>query len=223
MHVHRPIILASSSPRRQFLMKEMGYDFTIISPDVDESFSPTLPVEQVPSYLARKKAEILRHVITTEIVVASDTVVILSGRIMNKPVDRADAFAMLSALSGETHTVVTAVCLLSNDKVVVFDDRTKVTFKKLTEQEINFYLDTFKPFDKAGAYGAQECLPAGLNPCSREELLFLKAINKLDLIDKSISGTHAGAGMVAIEKIDGSYFTVMGLPIHQVYEQLNAF
>lgn len=188
MKLNRPLILASSSPRRQFLMKEAGYDFTIISPEVNESFPSSMPVNQVPSYLAKKKAEVLRDKITNEIVVASDTVVILNGTIMNKPVDKSEAFNMLSKLTGKTHTVITAVCLLSKEKMIQFDDRTEVTFKNLTESEINFYIDRYKPFDKAGAYGAQDWL-----------------------------------GMIGIEKINGSYFTVMGLPMHKVYEELNSF
>jgi len=188
MKFNRPLILASSSPRRQFLMKEAGYEFKIVSPEVDESFPSTMAVEEVPTFLAKKKAAVLRDQITNEIVVASDTVVILNGQIMNKPLSHQEAFEMLSQLSGKTHIVVTGVCLLSKEKEAVFDDRTEVTFKKLTEAEINFYIEHFKPFDKAGAYGAQDWI-----------------------------------GMVAIEKINGSYFTVMGLPMHKVYQSLNTF
>ena len=126
--------------------------------------------------------------IDNEIIIASDTVVILKDKIMNKPADRADAICMLSALSGNTHTVITGVCLLSKSKKDVFDDRTEVTFNKLTPQEIEFYIDNYKPFDKAGAYGAQDWL-----------------------------------GMIGIGKINGSYFTVMGLPMHKVYTHLMAF
>jgi septum formation protein len=170
-------------------MKEAGFDFTTMSPDIDESFSPTMPVQQVPIYLAEKKATALLPKATRgEIIIASDTVVILRSEIMNKPTDRADAVRMLSALSGNTHTVITGVCLLSNNKKDVFDDRTEVTFKKLSAAEIDFYIDHYKPFDKAGAYGAQDWL-----------------------------------GMVGIEKINGSYFTVMGLPMHKVYEHLHIF
>jgi len=188
MKFNSPIILASSSPRRQFLMKEAGYEFKVISPEMDESSPSTMPVEEIPSYLAKKKAEMLKNIITTEIVIAADTVVILEGQIMNKPLTTSEAFQMLTRLSGKTHIVITAVCLMSKDKVLVFDDRTEVTFKNLTENEINFYIETHKPFDKAGAYGAQDWI-----------------------------------GMVAIEKINGSYFTVMGLPMHRVYQELNSF
>ncbi len=188
MNFKRPLILASSSPRRQFLMKEAGFQFTIESPDIDESFSSGMPVEDVPKYLAEKKARVLLPKIDNEIIIASDTVVILSKIILNKPKDRHEAIEMLQLLSGQTHLVITAVCLLSKEKMVCFDDRTEVTFKKLSLEEIEFYIDTYKPFDKAGAYGAQDWL-----------------------------------GMVGIEKINGSYFTVMGLPMHRVYQELNSF
>jgi septum formation protein len=222
MNFKRPLILASSSPRRKFLMKEAGFEFTIQSPDIDESFSSDMPVELVPTYLAEKKARVLLPQINQEIVIASDTVVILNKTILNKPKDRKEAIEMLQSLSGKTHLVITAVCLLSKEKSICFDDRTEVTFKKLTNKEIEFYIDNYKPFDKAGSYGAQDCLPVGVNPCSMEEIAFLKSIDKMSLIEKSIS-TQAGLGMVAIEKINGSYFTVMGLPMHRVYEELKKF
>lgn len=180
-----PLVLASSSPRRQYLMKEAGFTFTTEKPDVDESFPPELPVDQVARYLAEKKAEYFRLTIKNEIVLTADTVVIIGNRIINKPQDRADALAMLTALSGQTHQVMTGVCILSKEKEESFDDVTDVTFQKLDQKEIAYYVDTYKPYDKAGAYGAQDWI-----------------------------------GMVAIEKIVGSYFNVMGLPIHKVYQHL---
>lgn len=219
----RPLILASSSPRRQFLMKEAGFQFRVESPDIDESFPEDMDVHQVPKFLAENKAKVFAHKITNEIVITADTVVILDTTILNKPKDRADAISMLTDLSGRTHLVITAVCLFSKEKTDTFDDRTHVTFKKLSQEEIEFYIDTWKPFDKAGAYGAQDCLPAGVNPCSAEEISFLKSIDKLDLIDKSLSGTQAGLGMMGIERINGSYFTVMGMPMHKVYSHLMNF
>lgn len=185
MAIQRPLILASSSPRRQFLMKEAGFNFNIEKPDVEEDFPATMPVEQVARYLASKKAEYFRPRIQEEIIVTADTVVILNNIILNKPVDRNDAIAMLSALSGQTHLVMTGVCIVSKEREESFDDTTAVTFKTLSGPEINFYVDQYKPYDKAGAYGAQDWI-----------------------------------GMVAIEKIVGSYFNVMGLPIHKVYEHL---
>lgn len=185
MAINRPILLASSSPRRQFLLKEIGINFTIRKPDVAEDFSSDMPVNEVAMFLANKKAMHFQDAITNEIVVAADTVVIIGNQILNKPVDRQDAIDMLSLLSANTHTVRTGVCMLSKEKLELFDDATEVTFKKLSLAEINFYVDTYSPYDKAGAYGAQDWI-----------------------------------GMVAIEKIVGSYFNVMGLPIHKVYEKL---
>ena len=188
MDLNRKLILASASPRRQFLLKEIGLEFTIDPPHIDESFPPDMPIEKVPSYLAEKKAKALLPKLTDEIALAADTVVILRRRILNKPADRKEAIQMLTDLSGHTHTVITAVCLLSKEKSDCFEGQTDVTFKKLTREEIEFYVDNYKPYDKAGAYGAQDFI-----------------------------------GMIAIEKIAGSYFTVMGLPIHKVYERLRLF
>jgi septum formation protein len=180
-----PLVLASSSPRRQYLMREAGFTFTVEKPDVEESFPSELPVEQVARYLANKKAEYFRKELHHQIIVTADTVVILEGEIMNKPGDRKEAIAMLSRLSGKTHLVMTGVCILSAEKEESFDDTTEVTFRKLTQEEIEFYVDHYKPYDKAGAYGAQDFI-----------------------------------GMIAIEKIKGSYFNVMGLPVHKVYGHL---
>ena len=221
MNLEYPLILASSSPRRQFLMKEIGFQFLVAHPGIDESFPPDMPVANVAPFLAEQKAKVFASRLQNEIVLTSDTVVILEDMILNKPLDREDAISMLAGLSGKTHTVITAVCLTSKSKIDCFEDRTDVTFKHLLPAEIEFYVDHYKPFDKAGAYGAQECLPAGVNPCSSEEIDFLKRIGKLDLIDKSISTERAG--MVAIEKINGSYFNVMGLPVHKVYTHLTRF
>lgn len=223
MNFSRPLILASSSPRRQYLMREAGFTFEIEKPDVDESFPDPLPVDQVARYLALKKAEYFRRNLHNEVIVTADTVVILENKILNKPADKAEAISMLTSLSGNTHLVMTGVCILSAEKEESFDDTTEVTFKKLTSEEIEFYVDNYKPYDKAGAYGAQDCLPAGVNPCSTEEIDFLESINRSDIINKTFTATQAGIGMVAIDKIVGSYFNVMGLPIHRVYTELKKF
>ncbi|WKZ58180.1 MAG: Maf family nucleotide pyrophosphatase [Cyclobacteriaceae bacterium] len=183
-----PLVLASSSPRRQYLMREAGFTFTVEKPDVEESFPEELPVEQVARYLANKKAEYFRKELHNQIIVTADTVVILDGEIMNKPADRKEAITMLSRLSGKTHLVMTGVCILSAEREESFDDTTEVTFRNLKQEEIEFYVDQYKPYDKAGAYGAQDFI-----------------------------------GMIAIEEIKGSYFNVMGLPIHKVYEHLKSW
>jgi septum formation protein len=204
-------------------MREAGFQFRVQVPDIDESFPPEMPVTEVPNYLAEKKARVFESHLKDEIVSAADTIVILNNEILNKPLHRQEAIEMLSRLSGQKHTVITAVCLLSKEKIDCFDDHTEVTFKKLTTEEISFYIDNYKPYDKAGAYGAQDCLPTGVNPCSNEEIQFLKQIGKSELIEKTFTVTQAGIGLVAIEKINGSYFTVMGLPIHLVYSHLQNF
>lgn len=188
MTLKRPLILASTSPRRQFLMKEAGYEFRIETPLHDEHYPDFMPAEMVPRYLAEEKAKAFKARLKNEVVMTADTVVILGGRILNKPADRNEAIHMLTLLTGKSHKVITAVCLMSVDKVDLFDDTTKVTFSKLMRDEIEYYVDTCKPFDKAGAYGAQDWL-----------------------------------GMVGIERIQGSYFTVMGLPMHKVYGHLRDF
>lgn len=168
-------------------MKEAGFNFTVEKPNVDESFPADMPVEQVAKYLASKKAEYFRPQIHDEVIVTADTVVIIDNKILNKPLDRVEAIAMLTLLSGKMHLVMTGVCILSKAKEESFDDTTEVTFKKLSHAEIEFYVDHYKPYDKAGAYGAQDWI-----------------------------------GMIAIEKITGSYFNVMGLPIHKVYHYLTS-
>ncbi len=217
--INSSVILASSSPRRQYLMREVGFDFAIQKPDVEESYPPDLPPQGVARYLAEKKAGYFRDRIQHEIVVTADTVVILNGLILNKPADRNEACNMLGNLAGKTHTVMTGVCILSQRQVDIFDETTHVTFEPLTGAQIEFYVDNFKPFDKAGAYGAQDCLPHGLNPCSIEEMNFLKSIGRLDLVGKTLTA-DAGNRVTIIKKIAGSYFNVMGFPIHRVYERL---
>lgn len=222
MNFKRPLILASNSPRRQYLMRELGYQFTVRQPNGDESFPSDMAAEMVPVYLARKKAESI-NAENDEVILTSDTVVILNNKILNKPLDRDEAIGMLSALSGNTHTVITAFCLKDANRVACFHNKTRVTFHKLSLKEIENYVDQFQPYDKAGAYGAQDCLSKGVNPCAEEEINFLQKMGKLDLIEKTFTDSRVGTGVLAIQKIEGSYFNVMGLPIHEVYYQLETF
>lgn len=201
-------------------MKEAGFNFTIEKPGVDELFPKDLPVYQVAKYLAELKAEYFRPNMRDEVIVTADTVVILDERILNKPVDRNEAVEMLSSLAGKTHRVMTGVSIVSREKEETFDDTTEVTFEALTRREIEYYIDNFKPFDKAGSYGAQDCLPKNVNPCSAEEMEFLKSIGKESLISQTMTPSQTGNGIVIIKKIKGSYFNVMGLPIHRVHEHL---
>jgi septum formation protein len=157
MFPSRPLILASKSPRRSQLLREAGFDFTVHGLDVDESFPPEMPVENVAEYLARRKALAGRHLIKNkEILISADSVVILHGQIYNKPEDYDDAFRMIRLLSGAQHTVVTGVCLLGGEQERSFSDHSEVVFEHLTDDEIDYYIRICKPFDKAGAYGVQE-------------------------------------------------------------------
>jgi septum formation protein len=201
-------------------MKEVGFDFAIEKPEIEEVFPSNLPCDQVARYLAEIKAEFFRPKMREQIIVTADTVVILDGQILNKPENREEAIRMLTSLSGRTHKVMTGVSIISKEKEESFDDTTEVTFEKLSRAEIELYIDTFNPYDKAGSYGAQDCLPRGLNPCSAKEIAFLRSIGKESIIDDTVTRNTADVRVVVIQKLDGSYFNVMGLPIHQVYQHL---
>ncbi len=182
-------ILASKSPRRQHLLKELGLNFEIHTKDVDESFPSRLKAHEIPLYLSEKKAGAFDAELKDEtIVITSDTIVWVENQVLNKPADRSDAVRMLQLLSGKMHEVYTGVCLRSKRKTTSFYACTKVYFKHLSMQEIEYYIDNYSPYDKAGAYGAQEWI-----------------------------------GYIAVEKIEGSYFNVMGLPLKELYEQLLKF
>jgi len=186
----KKVILASKSPRRHFLLGELGIDFEIVeNHDVEEEYPPDMKPEEIPVYLARKKAAEFSGTLSQDtILITADTIVWCDGSVLNKPTDREDACRILKKLSGNKHTVVTGVCILSLDKEVSFYATTDVYFASLTEEEIDHYLQEYKPYDKAGAYGIQEWI-----------------------------------GYIGIEKIDGSYFNVMGLPIQKLYRELKIF
>ncbi len=151
------IILASGSPRRQQFMKELGIDFEIRLKEVKEIYPDNLQGAEITDYLAELKANSLKDSLTdNEIVITSDTIVWHEGKALGKPADYDDAFAMLKSLSGKTHEVITSVCLMNNSHTETFNDTTNVTFHALQDGEIKYYIDNFKPYDKAGAYGIQE-------------------------------------------------------------------
>lgn len=151
------IILASKSPRRQQLLIDLGLKFTVQSMDIAEVFPPGLGMTEVPVYLAELKAEAFRPQLKqNQLVITADTIVWLDGNVLNKPADYADGFRMLKDLSGKKHQVVTGVCLLTTTKKVSFFASTDVWFKSLSDEEIHFYLENYRPYDKAGAYGIQE-------------------------------------------------------------------
>jgi septum formation protein len=142
-------------------MKMAGLEFEVDSKNVDESHPANIAAESIPAFLAQKKARAFLYEITDDvIVIGADTIVILEGKIYEKPNDRQHAIEMLTALSGKTHQVITGVCILSKQKEVVFSDTTKVSFNEFSKEEIEYYVDNFKPFDKAGSYACQEWIGA---------------------------------------------------------------
>ena len=152
------IILASQSPRRRELLSGLGLDFEVrVLTDVDEHYPADLPVAEIPLYIAGRKAEAYRATMAEdELIITADTVVVLGTEVLGKPADLADARRMLRALSGRTHQVMTGVCLLSREKERRFVVTTDVTFKELSDEEILYYTERYRPLDKAGAYGIQE-------------------------------------------------------------------
>lgn len=185
IHNLPPIILASKSPRRQELLRLLDFDYKVVLKEVDESYPDELTPEEVAVYIAEKKAKAYDGSIDNEIVLTADTIVCIDDKILGKPESAEHAIEMLQLLSGRVHRVVTGVCLLYKGEYNKFYDVSEVFFRKLTDEEIRAYVEQYKPFDKAGAYGIQEWI-----------------------------------GLTAIEKINGSYSNVVGLPTEKVYQQL---
>lgn len=183
----KKLVLASKSPRRQHLISQLGVDYEVrVNGEDDESYPEHLNPFDIPIFLAKKKAEPIRSTLAVnEILITSDTIVLCDNRVLGKPMDRDDAVSILKMLSNKKHVVITGVHLIYNGKEHTFSASTDVYFRKLTDEEIYYYVDNFKPYDKAGAYGVQEWI-----------------------------------GYVAVERIDGSYFNVMGLPIQKLYMEL---
>lgn len=182
------IILASGSPRRHQFFKDLHLPFEVRLHPVEEVYPPELKREEIALYLAELKAAAFNDLQENELLITSDTVVWCDGESLAKAADAAEARKMLHKLSGKTHEVITGVCFKTLDKTEVFSDTTLVTFRGLTSTEIEFYIDQYAPFDKAGAYGIQEWI-----------------------------------GLMGVERIEGSYFNVMGLPTHLVYRVLKEF
>lgn len=187
MNFNRPLILASSSPRRQEILKNAGFDFEVKASNIEETYPEDLDPYRVAEYLADKKGQAFQ-VEKNEVIITADTTVILENDILGKPTHAGTAKIMLHKLSGKTHDVVTGVAITDSEKTIKFSDVTKVDFKPLSDKEIAFYIERYQPYDKAGSYGIQEWI-----------------------------------GMIGIKSIEGSYFNVMGLPIHRVYEELLNF
>lgn len=151
-----PLILSSNSPRRKELLAGLDIPFEVrVIEDIDESYPDTLPTGEIAEYIAQKKAAAY-EVGNDEVLITADTIVVLDDQILGKPADAEEAKQMLSSLSGKTHHVITGVCLKSRDQQHHFSVISEVTFKTLAEEEIRYYVENYKPFDKAGAYGIQE-------------------------------------------------------------------
>ena len=171
------------------MLGKLDLEFEVRIKEVPEEYPPHLSREQVAEFLAQHKADAyLAGLAPEEVLITADTIVCLGDRILNKPRDEAEALQMLRLLSGQVHEVITGVCLLARHTTTVFHDLTRVHFKELTDAEITHYVSTYRPLDKAGAYGAQEWL-----------------------------------GMIGVDRIEGSYFNVMGLPVHKLYAELQRF
>ncbi|NND62070.1 MAG: septum formation protein Maf [Flavobacteriaceae bacterium] len=179
------VILASGSPRRQDFFKKLDLDFSIDVREVDEVYDEQLQKEEITDYLSQLKASVFTNLKPKDILITSDTIVWKDGQAIGKPKNREHAVAMLENLSDAMHEVYTSVCFTGKDFQITVNDCTKVWFKKLSKDEITYYLDIYEPYDKAGSYGIQDWL-----------------------------------GYIAIDKIEGSFFNVMGLPTRLVYKTL---
>ena len=179
------IILASNSPRRQQFLKDIGLSFTIKTHEVEELFPPTLQGSEIPDYLVKLKAAPFENIAPNEIIITADTIVWSDGKCLGKPKDAMQAKQMLQQLSRNKHEVITSVAFTQSHQQTVIHQTSTVYFRPLTAEEIEYYIDHFAPFDKAGAYGIQEWM-----------------------------------GTIGIEKIEGSYTNIVGLPVAQVLATL---
>lgn len=185
----KKIILGSGSPRRKFFLEELGLNFEIRIKEVEEKYPDTLVGSEITDYLSKlKAAPFLNELEDDDILITADTIVWLNNRAIGKPKNAADAKEMLAKLSGNVHEVISTIAVTTNKKATLLNETTSVKFKMLTDEEINYYVDEFKPFDKAGSYGIQEWI-----------------------------------GYIGIERIEGSYFNVMGFPVQKFYELMMKF
>ncbi|MDA9316372.1 Maf family nucleotide pyrophosphatase [Polaribacter sp.] len=179
------IILASGSPRRHQFFKDLDIAFTIQLKEVEEVYPASLKGLEITDFLADLKSKAFTNLEEKEVLITSDTIVWLDGKALGKPKDKPAAFEMLKALSGKKHEVMTSISIKGKHFQKIVNDTTVVYFKEISDKEINYYIDNYKPFDKAGAYGIQEWI-----------------------------------GFIAIDKIEGSFFNVVGLPVHKLYGEL---
>ncbi len=181
------IILGSQSPRRQELLHGLDVNFTVnVIAGLEENYPATLQGEDIPMFLAQQKAEAYLNSLTPkDMLITADTIVWLDGIVYGKPKDEADAKKMLRALSGKTHDVITGVCVTTTERQETFAAISKVTFASFSDDEINYYIEKYRPMDKAGSYGVQEWI-----------------------------------GYICVERIDGSFYNVVGLPVQRLYTLL---
>lgn len=179
------IILASKSPRRHQFFKDLNLDFTIQLKEVAEIYPKELKGTEITEFLADLKSKAFTNLSDKDLLITSDTIVWLENEALGKPKNEADAFEMLQSLSGKKHEVITSISIKNKKFQKIISDVTSVSFKEISDEEINYYIKNYKPFDKAGAYGIQEWI-----------------------------------GFIAIDKIEGSYFNVVGLPVHKLYDAL---
>lgn len=186
----KKIILGSGSPRRRELLEGLDFPFEVDTRNTfEEQYDEGIAQEKIPEILSiGKSLGFHRELKEDEILMTSDTLVLCEGRVMGKPHSREEAIDMIQTLSGRSHKVITAVSIRNSSRIKTVSDTALVHFKELTESQIEYYVDNYKPYDKAGAYGIQEWI-----------------------------------GYVGIDRIDGSYFTIMGLPVHLAYELLCEF
>ncbi|MGB0431446.1 MAG: Maf family nucleotide pyrophosphatase [Bacteroidia bacterium] len=182
------LILGSKSPRRREILSMAGLNFETVDIDVQEDYPKTLLPHEIAEYLAVKKSNGFTLRNKNDLLITSDTIVVKNNKVLEKPANADKAFEMLKELNGAVHYVYTGVCLRSMDKQIQFTDKTEVSFLEMKDEELRYYIQTCKPFDKAGAYGVQEWM-----------------------------------GMVAVDNINGTFYNVMGLPIHKLYSELKEF
>lgn len=179
------IKLASQSPRRQQFFRDLGLDFEVLKIDVEENYPLHLQKEEITDFLCTLKANSVAIQDSKDLIVTCDTIVWHNGKALGKPKNNIEAFDMITSLSGKTHSVISSVCIKTKEKMQVFNDCTEVKFATLTSEDIQYYIEAYLPYDKAGAYGIQEWI-----------------------------------GLIGIEKINGSYTNVVGMPMEKLYQHL---
>lgn len=188
MNLNYRLILASKSPRRQELLAKLDLDFEVRVKSIDESYPETLAKESIAEYLAIEKSNAFNNLSDNELLITSDTTVVYQDSLLEKASNEEEAIQMLKKLSGKTHAVITGVCLRTNSKTHSFSETTLVHFDHLSDEDTQYYIAKYKPFDKAGAYGIQEWI-----------------------------------GMVGVNRIEGDFYNVMGLPLNKLYKALKYF